>query len=254
VLAVAIAALIVLLFLLVTALLALWRAGALASAPTLAFGSGAARPHGASRLAAPRKARPGAPSPRPKPTAVVQIEERPRKPPRPAVPVTRPPREPHPVPPRTERQHAGRAATPATAREAGAMSPVQTLPVKPAPRVPLLPGVPWPSPNATPADQGSRQNDASYTAPVPVEQPDPHYPEDAAAEGVTGTVRLKVVVGPRGLVESALVVRSSGDGRLDRAAEAAVRQWRYRPGLRGGRPRTAVDYVEVEFFREDEPE
>jgi protein TonB len=105
-----------------------------------------------------------------------------------------------------------------------------------------------------PSGRESRRNDAPDTAPEPVEQPDPHYPEDAAAEGVTGTVRLKVVVGMRGRVESVLVVRSSGDDRLDRAAEATVRQWRYQPARRGGRPKTAVDYVEVEFFREDEPE
>jgi periplasmic protein TonB len=63
---------------------------------------------------------------------------------------------------------------------------------------------------------------------------------------------LKVVVDPHGKVEDALVTRSSGDGRLDRAAEEAVRRWRYRAALRGGRTVTATDYVEVEFYRERE--
>jgi len=61
-----------------------------------------------------------------------------------------------------------------------------------------------------------------------------------------------VTVGRRGEVEDALVVRSSGDERLDRAAEAAIRRWRYRPAHRAGRPVPAVDYVKVEFFQEDE--
>jgi TonB family protein len=48
-----------------------------------------------------------------------------------------------------------------------------------------------------------------------------------------------------------VVIRSSGDDRLDQAAEAAVRRWRYRPARRGGRAVTAVDYAVIEFYRED---
>ena len=61
---------------------------------------------------------------------------------------------------------------------------------------------------------------------------------------------LKLFVGRRGRVEDALVVRSSGDERLDQAAEAAVRRWRYRPARRDGHPVEAVDYVQVEFAHE----
>ena len=68
---------------------------------------------------------------------------------------------------------------------------------------------------------------------------------------MTGSVRLKVIVGRRGRVEDAVVVRSSGDARLDQAAEAAVRRWRYRPARRNGRAVTAVDYARIEFYRAD---
>lgn len=78
-----------------------------------------------------------------------------------------------------------------------------------------------------------------------------HYPEEAAQEDVTGSVRLKAIVDRRGRVEEAVVVRSSGDDRLDAAAESAVRRWRYRPARRNGRAVTGVDYVVIDFYRDD---
>jgi protein TonB len=71
------------------------------------------------------------------------------------------------------------------------------------------------------------------------------------AEGVTGSVRLKVIVSRRGRVEDAVVVRSSGDDRLDEAASASVRRWRYRPARSQGHPVTGIDYVVVDFYRDD---
>ena len=93
---------------------------------------------------------------------------------------------------------------------------------------------------------------ARPVAAQPVEQPEALYPAGAAAENVTGTVRLRVLVGRRGEVEDVQVVRSSGDDRLDEAAVDAVWHWRYRPARRDGRPVRVTDYVEVEFYRESE--
>jgi periplasmic protein TonB len=63
----------------------------------------------------------------------------------------------------------------------------------------------------------------------------PSYPEAARAEGVEGDVRLELVVGVSGAVESARVVRGVGHG-LDEAALRAVRQFRFAPATRGGQP------------------
>src|SRR5205814_2216878 len=100
---------------------------------------------------------------------------------------------------------------------------------------------------ALPKESEAMDADEAFSAPEPEDQPQARYPEDAAAEGVTGSVRLKVTVGRRGEVVDALVVRSSGDDRLDQAAEAAVRRWRYRRAHAAGRRVPATDYVRVEF-------
>jgi len=61
----------------------------------------------------------------------------------------------------------------------------------------------------------------------------PSYPPDARADGVEGDVRLELVVGEAGGVESARVVRSVGHG-LDEAALQAVRQFRFAAATKDG--------------------
>src|SRR5437763_513655 len=92
--------------------------------------------------------------------------------------------------------------------------------------------VPPPAPEAPPPAPAEIQQ--PDRPPEPIVRPEARYPEEAAREGVTGSVRLKVIVDRRGRVEDAIVVRSSGDDRLDAAAEAAVRHSRYRPARRTG--------------------
>jgi len=93
--------------------------------------------------------------------------------------------------------------------------------------------------------------DEADSPPEPVSRVEARYPEEAAQEDVTGSVRLKVIVDRRGRIEDTIVVRSSGDDRLDAAAEEAVRRWRYRPARRAGRPVTGVDYEVIDFYRDD---
>jgi protein TonB len=69
-------------------------------------------------------------------------------------------------------------------------------------------------------------------------------------DGVTGSVELKVIVDAGGRVERAVVVRSSGDARLDTAAVRAALAWRYEPAQSGGRPVPGEETVTVEFYRE----
>lgn len=76
------------------------------------------------------------------------------------------------------------------------------------------------------------------------------YPIGAMADGVTGTVELKIIVDREGFVERALVVRSSGDRRLDAAAIRAALAWRYQPARRGRRAVSGVDTATFEFFRD----
>jgi periplasmic protein TonB len=185
-----------------------------------------------------------------RPAAVVQIVERPR--PR---RVVRP--KPAPRPPELEASVTDPVPTepPAEVESPKPVAPAHRLPkeLHEASAVPdALALPPAPAKKSAAASSHEKKESKAITPPEPEERPEARYPEDAAAEGVTGAVRLKVVVGRGGQVADAQVMRSSGDNRLDRAAESAVRRWRYRPAHVEGRNVPAVDYVEVEFYRDDQ--
>ena len=63
---------------------------------------------------------------------------------------------------------------------------------------------------------------------------DPVYPPDARQAHLEGTVKLHVVVGADGEIQSFRTV--SGPEALAQAAMLAVREWRYRPTLLNGKP------------------
>ncbi|HEY6321948.1 MAG TPA: TonB family protein [Thermoanaerobaculia bacterium] len=64
----------------------------------------------------------------------------------------------------------------------------------------------------------------------------PVYPEEALRAGLEGLVVLEAIVDERGKVGDEIkVVRGLGHG-FDEAAVAAVRQWRFRPATRDGKP------------------
>lgn len=65
--------------------------------------------------------------------------------------------------------------------------------------------------------------------------PRPRYPWISRRRGEQGRVVLEVAVAADGRAKEVRVKRSSGFARLDRAALAAVRAWRFSPALRGGR-------------------
>ncbi len=73
----------------------------------------------------------------------------------------------------------------------------------------------------------------SYPAAV-VGELKPHYPEAAAARGITGTVTLDLLVDPEGRVEQ--VVTVSGPPLLAGAVEAAARDAGYQAGRVGAYP------------------
>ncbi len=78
--------------------------------------------------------------------------------------------------------------------------------------------------------------------------PTPPYPPLDARLGNQGTVVLRLVIGADGLVKAASVVRSSGFGGLDQAAQAWVlAHWRYQPALRGGAAVESAVHVAVAF-------
>jgi hypothetical protein len=105
------------------------------------------------------------------------------------------------------------------------------------------------------------------SAPKLVHQVRPAYPPDAKAEKVQGLVVIDLVIGKDGAIRDARVAVSAptaarlkeleakrgtpaaaeGDKRLAEAALAAVKQWRYEPILKDGKPVEFKASVTVNF-------
>ena len=75
----------------------------------------------------------------------------------------------------------------------------------------------------------------------------PVFPQELVSRGVSGTVKLEVVVQPDGKVKSARVVLSTGSQKLDQIAQQAVAKWQFRPGLTNGKAATKKVIVPITF-------
>jgi TonB family protein len=78
-----------------------------------------------------------------------------------------------------------------------------------------------------------------------LERVEPDYPEDAKQQHIQGPVVLKALVNADGSVREVKV--ASGDSHLVKAASDAVRQWRFRPHLRAGKPIEFETRITVNF-------
>jgi len=105
------------------------------------------------------------------------------------------------------------------------------------------------------------------SAPKLVHQVGPAYPPDAKAEKVQGLVVIDLTIGKDGAVKDAQLSASAptearlkqleakkgtpaaaeGDKRLAEAALAAVKQWRYQPILKDGKPVEFKATVTINF-------
>jgi protein TonB len=82
--------------------------------------------------------------------------------------------------------------------------------------------------------------------------PEPQYPSASRRLGEQGTVQLRVLVSADGHAAHVGLHRSSGFPRLDDAAAAAVRDWRFVPAMRGTTPVDAHVIVPIVFKLEEE--
>ncbi len=83
--------------------------------------------------------------------------------------------------------------------------------------------------------------------PEVIHQVSPMYPLQARHAGITGTVSIKALVDEEGKVLKAIVDKSSGTASLDEAAVAAAYEFKYKPGIRDGRPVKVWVTYPVEF-------
>ena len=82
--------------------------------------------------------------------------------------------------------------------------------------------------------------------PVLLLKVEPEYTETARRARLQGTVVLKVLVGPDGVAQTVTVERPLGMG-LDEKAIEAVKKWRFRPGMKDGKPVPVQATIEVNF-------
>ena len=114
-------------------------------------------------------------------------------------------------------------------------------------RLPALP----PSPETRPAAATSlpgvvyKPGDG-VSPPRATHQVKPQYTADAMNAKVQGSVKLEVVVLPDGTVGDVTVVRSL-DTSLDLEAIKTVRQWRFEPGTKDGKPVPVQVEIEMTF-------
>jgi periplasmic protein TonB len=84
------------------------------------------------------------------------------------------------------------------------------------------------------------------SAPKAIYSPDPEYSEEARKVKHMGTVVLWLVVGPDGKPRDIKVLRTLGLG-LDEKAIEAVKNWRFDPAKKDGKPVAVQINVEVNF-------
>ncbi|MCC6296270.1 MAG: energy transducer TonB [Pseudomonadales bacterium] len=183
--------------------------------------------------------------PRTAPAVTVRLIEPPV--PAPAAAVPPPPAEVQPQPPAVRP-----APKPVATPKPGPAAAPRPRPA--APPQPAQAPIPEPQPSApAPALVAAAVPPAVAFAPPPepelavqcTHRPPPVYPAAARRRGQEGVVELLVELSATGAVTRVTVARSSGANALDRAAVAAVRNWRCAPARVGGVavPATAVQRI-----------
>jgi protein TonB len=96
-------------------------------------------------------------------------------------------------------------------------------------------------------NQADEACDEEATKPAIVYKTDIEYTAAAKAEGIEGKLKLKLIIGADGSVSDVEVVASVEPG-LDAAAVAVVKQWRFKPALKCGRPVAGGTFVVARTF------
>jgi TonB family protein len=67
---------------------------------------------------------------------------------------------------------------------------------------------------------------------------EPVYPRELLSQGVSGTTHLRVLVGDGGKVMDIEIEKSSGNRKLDSAAQRAIAQCTFKPATPDAKPKT----------------
>lgn len=111
-----------------------------------------------------------------------------------------------------------------------------------------------PTPSQTQPQAESAASPTTGASPIPADStqlevittPQPDYPLEAAAKGLQGKVWIQLHISENGDVESTEIV--SGDPILAKAAEIAMKQWKFKPFIKAGKPVKVSRKVPYEFI------
>ena len=95
-------------------------------------------------------------------------------------------------------------------------------------------------------DFGMGHLSGAVTAPVVLFEVEPEFSEDARKAKLQGVVMLAAEVDVNGRLRNIRITRGLGLGLEEKAIEA-VKQWRFRPAYRNGKPVAAPASIEVNF-------
>jgi TonB family protein len=84
------------------------------------------------------------------------------------------------------------------------------------------------------------------TAPLVISRVEPQYTDEARNLRYTGTVVLNATVGVDGTIKVAKAIRELDHG-LTESAIAALEQWKFKPGVKDGKPVPISLNIEVNF-------
>jgi protein TonB len=93
---------------------------------------------------------------------------------------------------------------------------------------------------------GAYRVGGGVSAPIPISMPDPEFSEEARKAKVQGNVLVYLWVDQQGRPTHVRVIRGIGMG-LDEKAMEAVRQYKFKPAMKDGKPVTVEMNVEVNF-------
>ena len=93
---------------------------------------------------------------------------------------------------------------------------------------------------------GAYRIGGGVSPPSVIQKVEPEYSEEARKAKFQGTVILFVVVDEKGNPRDLKVIRPLGLG-LDQKAIEAVEKWKFRPGMKDGKPVAVQATIEVNF-------
>jgi TonB family protein len=118
------------------------------------------------------------------------------------------------------------------------MQPVMVAQAEPKPSAP--------APPPAPAPREPQRIGNGVSAPIPVDKPEPVYPDEARESRIEGEVWLGVVIDENGIPTEVSVTKGL-EPSLDGAAVSAVEKWRFKPGMKDGQPVSVRATIAVNF-------